>query len=38
MADWDEREREWRRFRAGVEERRKGARPGWMGFRKGSRG
>jgi len=38
MADWDEREREWRKFKAGVEERRKGTRLGWMGLRKGIRG
>jgi hypothetical protein len=38
MADWDEREREWRKFRAGIEERRKGGRLGWMGFKKGNRG
>ncbi|KAI9774519.1 MAG: hypothetical protein M1840_002766 [Geoglossum simile] len=38
MADWDEREREWRKFRAGVEERGKGTRLSWTGFRKANRG
>jgi len=36
MADWDAREREWRKFKAEVEERKKkGARLGWIGLGKG---
>jgi hypothetical protein len=39
MADWDEREREWRRFKADVEGRKGalGARLKWIGFGKGTR-